>query len=168
MLTRSGNRIRILCLCAVLLASAIGSALSTASWSGVLNDVAGTPVGRAVISLHAVGGRDYVATTTADGKFAFAGIVAGDYAVSVTSGGNVWKAATLLVVKEDASLSIDLRFSGTRQELRFVTQPNPQAVTPVIAPSVTPATTPSPAPPVAAKGETSTQASGGEHLSSTE
>ncbi len=163
-----GNRIFVLCLFAACLAGSIAFALGGAPWSGVLTDAAGTQVAQAVIKLHAVGGHEYSAVTDANGRFAFAEIVAGDYEVSVTSAGKTWKATTALVVKASANLESSLQLSATDQELRFVTPPNAQGVTPAIAPSVAPATTSSATPQIAVKGETSAQASGGEHLSSTE
>jgi hypothetical protein len=110
MLTRSGNKLRILTLFAVLLAAAMGHALAAASWSGVLTDGSGKPVGAAIVTLHAAsGGRDYSATTSADGKFAFAEIAAGGYEVSVTAGDKTWKTATPITVKESDTLNFALR-----------------------------------------------------------
>jgi hypothetical protein len=152
MLTRSGNKLRILTLFAVLLAAAMGHALAAASWSGVLTDGSGKPVGAAIVTLLAAsGGRDYSATTSADGKFAFAEIAAGGYEVSVTAGDKTWKTATPITVKESDTLNFALRLSPQGQELR------------VGGAETAPATAPA-----AATGKASAQASGGEHLSSAE
>jgi Carboxypeptidase regulatory-like domain len=168
MLTCLGHRFYILCVCFALLAPSMAQALAGASWSGVLTDAAGMPIAHAGITLHGAGGREYSAPTAPDGQFAFAEIAGGDYEVSVTSAGKTWKAATALIVKEGATLSIDIQLSAAGQELRFVAAPGAQAVTPAIAPSVTPATAPNTTQQTAGKGETTAQASGGEHLSSTE
>ncbi len=140
------NRIWILPFGVVLLAGTIAAAPSGASWSGVLSDSSGKPVAEAVVVLHAASvGHDYIATTAANGKFAFAAIELGGYDVSVKIADQEWKAAAPIVVKDADALTLSLRISlpdhpGQGQELHIV-------------PS----------------GEvTSTQASGGERLSSAE
>lgn len=144
MFIRPGNRICILCLSFVLLAGSGASALSGASWSGVLTDGSGKPLAEAVVTLRSSsGGRDYTVRTASSGKFAFAEIVAGSYEVSVKVADREWKAVAPLVVKDASTLTMALQLSSpgqTTQELRIV-------------PSAT---------------ATSAQASGGEHLSSTE
>jgi hypothetical protein len=128
----------------VLLAGSGASALSGASWSGVLTDGSGKPLAEAVVTLRSSsGGRDYTVRTASSGKFAFAEIVAGSYEVSVKVADREWKAVAPLVVKDASTLTMALQLSSpgqTTQELRIV-------------PSAT---------------ATSAQASGGEHLSSTE
>ncbi|MGA8340995.1 MAG: carboxypeptidase-like regulatory domain-containing protein, partial [Candidatus Sulfotelmatobacter sp.] len=98
----------------------------------------------AVVTLRSSsGGRDYTVRTASSGKFAFAEIVAGSYEVSVKVADREWKAVAPLVVKDASTLTMALQLSSpgqTTQELRIV-------------PSAT---------------ATSAQASGGEHLSSTE
>ncbi len=72
-----GTRSLVVCLGFVLLVS-LAFGASTGSWNGMLSDGAGKPVGSAVVTLHSTSlGRDYTATTAADGKFVFAGIAAG-------------------------------------------------------------------------------------------
>jgi hypothetical protein len=95
----------------------------------------------AVIKLHSLSGtRDYTATTASNGKFAFADIAVGAYEVSVRAADKEWKAAVPLVVTNGAALTISLQLSSQGQELR-----------------------------IGVSGEgASAQASGGEHLSSTE
>ncbi|MFZ0863813.1 MAG: TonB-dependent receptor [Candidatus Sulfotelmatobacter sp.] len=128
----------------MLLAGSGASALSGASWSGVLTDGSGKPLAEAVVTLRSSsGGRDYTVRTASSGKFAFAEIVAGSYEVSVKVADREWKAVAPLVVKDASTLTMALQLSSpgqTTQELRIV-------------PSAT---------------ATSAQASGGEHLSSTE
>jgi hypothetical protein len=77
------RRIRALFLSAILLGSLTAEAVSGASWNGVLLDSSGKPVAEAVVKLHPTGGgRDYTATSSANGKFAFVDIAAGLYELS--------------------------------------------------------------------------------------
>jgi Carboxypeptidase regulatory-like domain len=140
MFMRSRIRIHASGLIAVLLAASAAGALSGASWKGVLTDAAGKPVAGAIITLHSAGGRDQTATTAADGKFAFAEIAAGSYEVSVQAADKDWRAADPLTIKETTALTVALQLPSQGQELRIVS-------TGVAA---------------------TAQASGGEHLSSTE
>ncbi len=126
------------CLFCTFLAAAVGSAAS--SWTGVLRDDAGHPVASATIKLHSPTGKlDYAATTAADGDFTFTQILAGDYELSVSEAGKVWRAAKPVTIKPGASLTAGLQISFREQELRLV---------------------------ASAKGDTITWASGGEKLSS--
>jgi hypothetical protein len=137
----SGNRLCILCLGVVLLAASIARAISGAAWTGVLRDQLGKPLAEAVVGLHSTsGGHEYTATTARDGKFAFTDVAMGTYDISVKVAEKMWKAATPVVVKDAASLTMSLQISASGQQLRVV----PSGV------------------------ETSAQASGGEHLSSAE
>jgi len=141
MFPRPGNRFCTFCLTAVLLAAPVAGALSGGSWNGILKDGSGKSVAEAVVKLHsASGGGDYTATTGADGKFAFAGIAAGAYEVSVKTADKEWRAASAFVVKDSAALTLDLQLPVQGKEL-----------------GITPAST-----------AASAQASGGEHLSSAE
>ncbi len=140
MLICPGVRIRVLCLMVLLLVVPIAGALSGASWSGVLRDGAGKPVAEATVQLHSsFGGRTYSAEITANGKFAFTGIAAGSYQVSVQTAGKTWRASAAVEIQDAATLTMALQLSS-QQELRVV----------------------------AAGEEVSAQASGGEHLSSKE
>jgi hypothetical protein len=144
MLICAGNRFRFLCLIAVLLVASFSAAVSGAAWNGVLRDGSGKAVAGAVVRLHsASGGRDYSATTAANGTFAFADIAAGTYEASVKVADKEWKGAASLVVKDASTLTMSLQISSPGQ--------NPQELR--IVPS---------------SGEPSAQASGGGHLSSTE
>jgi hypothetical protein len=145
MLAPSGNRPRIPRFLFWLLLTSFAVALSGASWNGVLSDGAGKPIAGAVVKLHSTaGGRDYSATTSASGAFAFTDIAAGSYKalVKTTDKGNDSKATVLVVIKDAATLTFGLQLSSLAQapELRVVI----------------------------AKSETSSQASGGERLSSKE
>ena len=117
----------------------MAGAASGASWNGVLSDAAGKPVAATIVTVHAASeNRNYTATTTADGRFAFANIAAGTYEVAVKTADKEWKAT--LVVKDASPLTMLLQIPPLGQELR-------------ILPS---------------SAEITAQASGGEHLSGTE
>jgi hypothetical protein len=114
------TRILVMCLGVALLAP-LAFGASTGSWNGVLSDGAGTPVGSAVVTLHSTSfGRDYTATTAADGKFVFAGIAAGAYQVAVKLADHEWKATAPIVVGEASALSIPLQLPSSGQELRVI------------------------------------------------
>src|SRR5258707_10284057 len=58
------------------------------SWRGILRDAAGNPVGMATVKLvSADSKREYSATISASGQFAFAVVAAGDYKLSVSAAG---------------------------------------------------------------------------------
>jgi hypothetical protein len=140
----AGDRFRFLCRLAVLLVASVSGAVSGAAWNGVLRDGAGKALAGAGVRLRsASGGRDYSATTAANGTFAFADIAAGSYEASVKVADKEWKGAAWLVVKDASPLTMSLQISSPGQ--------NPQELR-IVAPS----------------GEASAQASGGGHLSSTE
>jgi hypothetical protein len=125
----------------LLLAVPVAGAISGASWNGAVRDAAGKAMAEATVKLHSIsGGSDYMATTTADGKFAFGEIGAGSYDVSVRSAGKEWKAGAPFVVTDAAAFTLVLELSAHGQDI-----------------AMTPAST-----------VTSAQASGGEHLSSAE
>src|SRR5579859_8084837 len=89
-----GNRISTWCLVALVLTASAASAASGASWNGVLVDSSGKPVAEAVVKLHPTGsGRDYTATSAANGKFALGDIAAGLYELSATASGKEWRAS---------------------------------------------------------------------------
>ena len=77
-------------------------------------------------------------TTSAAGEFSFGAVAPGSYEVSVSSGGKTFKLAVPLTIKEGTLPAAALELSFTRQELRLLPE------------------------------ESSPQASGGEHLSSSE
>src|SRR6267378_4439381 len=111
------------------------------SWSGVLRDSAGNPVDRATIKLfQADSNREYSATTSTAGQFAFTGIAAGNYTLTVSAAGKIWTATGPVVIKKDATLTFGLQLSLQGQEHRITV----------------------------AQDAASPQASGGEHLSTGE
>jgi len=97
------------------------SARSAGSWTGFVRDEAGNPVGEATIRLHlAGGGSDYTARTSASGKFVFAEIGAGNYALSVEDSQKTWKMADPVVIQDGTTLTVALQLSSQKQELRAV------------------------------------------------
>ena len=124
-----------------LLAVPTADALAAASWSGVLRDAAGKPIGEATVRLRSKSANhDYAATTSASGSFAFTGIGATDYDLSVEAAGNTWHAAHSLLIKDGDTLTASLQVLSQPPELRLLP----------------------------ASEEASPQASGGERLSSGE
>jgi hypothetical protein len=92
-----------------------------ASWSGVLRDSAGNPVGMAIIKLVSrEGSRGYSATTSTSGQFAFAAIAASNYTLTISAEGQTWTATDPVVIKEGSILTSGLQFSAQSQELRVV------------------------------------------------
>ncbi len=140
MLVRPRSGICIVCLAVFLSAASSAGAVSGASWDGVLRDDAGKAVAEAVIRLHSTSGSsDYTSKTSVKGRFAFADLAAGSYEVSVKVADREWKTATPVVV-DAALLTVALQLASKGEEVRLV----------------------------ASGAEASAQASGGEHLSSTE
>src|SRR6266850_7619674 len=143
MLFRLGETLRALGLVGTLAAATMASGFSLASWRGVVRDDAGKPVATATVKLTSIaGGRYYVGGTSANGAFAFPEIVAGEYELSVESGGKTWGAErpVVVVVKDGALLSSGLELSSHTRQVRLV----------------------------ASVEAISVQSSGGEHLSSGE
>ena len=88
----------------------------------MLRDAAGNPVAAATVALHAATGNlEYSAVTSTRGEFSFAHINAGNYEVAVTAAGKNWKAANLLLVKDDAALTAGLELSAEGQIVRVLT-----------------------------------------------
>jgi hypothetical protein len=112
-----------------------------ASWSGVVRDAAGNPVGMATVKLvSADGSGEYSATTSASGQFAFAAVAAGNYALTVNAAGKNWTAAEPIVFKDGSTLTFGVQLAPQGQELRAMVT----------------------------RGAANPQASGGEHLSTGE
>ncbi|MGP8092392.1 MAG: carboxypeptidase regulatory-like domain-containing protein, partial [Candidatus Sulfotelmatobacter sp.] len=148
---RSGTRILTLCLAVALFAVPVADALAGASWSGVLRDDNGKPVAGAVVKLHSMsGGHDFTATTAGDGKFAFAAIAADSYQVSVRVADKERKTTALFVVKDRAILTATLQLASPGETATGQATPAPELRI------------------ISSGAESSAQASGGEHLSSTE
>jgi len=124
----------------VLLASAAAAPGDRANWGGVLTDAAGTPVDRGFIAMHSVSReQDHDVTTVAGGEFALPDLAVGRYTLSVTLGDKVWNASDLVVVKDKSPMRMSLHLAESGKVLVLLSLV-----------------------------ETSPQASGGEHLSSSE
>ena len=115
---RSRSLFPTLGLLAALFVVQLAPALSEASWKGVLIDGTGKPVEEAIVKLHSASGRDYEATTAANGRFSFAEVIPGTYAVSVTTAGKTWHAATAVAMQ--GAMLTGLQISAKGQELRIV------------------------------------------------
>ncbi|MGA8311286.1 MAG: TonB-dependent receptor [Terriglobales bacterium] len=141
MLLRLSDLVRGLCLIATLAVASLAVAFAAASWSGVLRDDAGKPVAEATVRLRAISGdQNYTARTSANGGFALTGVVAGEYRLSVESDGKTWNAGNPVTMKDGVALTSTLQLTSQAEQLRVVPSGK----------------------------ESSTQASGGEHLSSGE
>jgi len=138
---RPGNRIHSLRLIAVLLAAPAVAAAAGATWNGVLTDGAGKPVAGAFVAMHSlVGGQDHDVTTIPDGEFAITELAPGSYSLAVMIADKAWKAAAPITVNDSSVMTMNLRLASSGNELLV---------------SVSPA-------------RPSKEASGGEHLSSSE
>jgi len=128
--------------CLVLLFGLIPRlAASPASWSGVVRDSAGNPVGMANVKLVSLDkSSEYSTTTSASGQFVFATVAAGSYALTANADGKIWAATEPIVFKDGTALTFGLQLTTQGKELRVVVT----------------------------RGVASTQASGGEHLSTGE
>src|SRR5438067_2663550 len=149
MFLRVQNRFNAVCLLALLFAGVAVDGASTASWNGVLTDSAGKAIAGASIMLKSSSaGHEYTAATTADGKFAFAAIAPGAYEMSVNVGSNVHRAeAPFRVKREGTTIGTSLKISSSGVVLQV--NPPPSGLSDATA-------------------QSSTQASGGERLSSGE
>ena len=126
---------------------AMGSAPS--SWSAPLNDADGKPAAGAVIHLHSAE-LDYSATSNQDGKFTFAALDAGSYALSVTLNGKQWKASAPFVVKGASVILTPLQLAPSGELTLGLNAPEKDPSLPI------------------ATNQSIAEASGGEHLSGSE
>lgn len=145
------NRLHTLFFLAILIATPAASAASNAMWNGRLSDAQGKPLTGARVVLHsAATGRVYTATSTAEGSFAFNAIDAGNYELAVEINRKEWKAEAPLVVKEASAMSTSLQLTTAGQVVAGPSAPEKDSL------------------PSTAGGQAGSQASGGEHLSSSE
>jgi hypothetical protein len=97
------------------------SAAAESAWTGVLRDAAGNPVEGALIKLvGADGKREYSATTSATGQFAFSAVEAGSYALNVNSGMKTWSASEAVIVKDGVAMTDTLQLVAQGPEVRIV------------------------------------------------
>jgi len=101
------------------------------SWSGILRDSAGNAVGMATVKLvSADRKRDYSATTSASGEFAFTAVAAGTYTITVSAAGKIWTAADPMIIKDGGARTSGLQLTRQGQEFRVAVTENaalPQA-----------------------------------------
>src|SRR6266853_3142367 len=91
------------------------------SWKGALRDAAGNPLGMATVKLvSADSKREYSAATSASGQFAFAGVAAGDYTLTVSAAGKIWTAENRVSIKDQGARTSDLQLTQQGQEFRVV------------------------------------------------
>jgi hypothetical protein len=141
MIIRLGEILRVLLLILALGAAPTAGAFARASWRGVLRDDAGKPVAAAHLELTSkAGDHRYTNTTSKDGNFILSEIVAGEYEISVESGGKTWNSHTAIMIVDGIPSNGSLQLSSRTVEVRVVP----------------------------ASEEASAQASGGERLSSGE
>jgi hypothetical protein len=102
-------------------ATSVGVALggaAPASWQGVLRDAAGNPISGVPVSVRKAGAGQAVSEATdSAGKFEFASLAAGEYAVSVAHRGQEAVCRTPLVVHEGERLEVWLDLSADEREL---------------------------------------------------
>src|SRR5256886_10551477 len=111
------------------------------SLSGVLSDAGGNTVGKATVKLIAADSKqEYSATTSASGQFSFTGIAAGSHTHTVSPGNRMWTAVDPVTIKEETTVTAEVRLPVEGQILRVTL----------------------------AQNTASPQASGGEHLSTGE
>jgi hypothetical protein len=141
MISWSRLLVRLFFLVLVFVAGLLVQASPAPSWSGVLRDAVGNPIGRATIKIVAAERkREYSASTSTGGEFAFAAVAAGNYTVTVSVGGKSWTAVENVVIKEGATARSGLQLPAEGQEFHIIV----------------------------ARDAASPQASGGEHLSTGE
>src|SRR5258708_13667241 len=101
------------------------------SWSGILRDSGGNGVGMATVKLvSADRKRDYSATTSAGGEFAFTAVAAGTYTITVSAAGKIWPAADPMIIKDGGARTSGLQLTRRGQEFRVAVTENaalPQA-----------------------------------------
>jgi len=121
MLSRSCPIVRAILLVLVFVFIPSAHSSPQPSWSGILRDSAGNPVGGATIKLLAADNkREYSASTSAAGEFAFTAIAAGNYAFTVSSAGKTWTAAENVTIKDGATRRSTLQLVPKGQELRIL------------------------------------------------
>ena len=110
-------RIARLCLLAVLTTVLAGRAVAAGSWSGVLRNGAGAPVGDATIRMKLEGGVNYSARTGCGGEFAFPEIAAGSYELSVEDRQGRWQMAVPVVIRDGVALRAGLQIASKEKLL---------------------------------------------------
>jgi len=79
----------------------------------------GNPIREATVRLHLTsGGSEYIARTSAGGKFVFRDVGAGTYELVVENHERAWKLADPVVIKDGTTLTAGLQLSSQKEELR--------------------------------------------------
>jgi hypothetical protein len=124
MANRGGRLLWILCALVLLGRSQPVGASSAGSWTGWLRDGDGRPLGDATVRLSGSDGTvSYNATTSASGKFTFAGIPAGSYQVWVENDHKIWTLPDRVAIRGGTPVTAALQLSSQTQELRIVSAP---------------------------------------------
>jgi len=145
------NRFSIALILAILTATYVAGANSNSTWNGLVRDAEGKPVGRAIVALHSNSARqDYIATSTPKGRFAFGAIEAGSYELAVKIHSKEWKGEAPFVVKEASAILASLQLTKAGQVTLSQSEPEKDLNQ------------------RGAGTQAAAQASGGEHLSSSE
>lgn len=111
------NRFTSLWIAALAILILSSNALAVTSWNGVLTDSAGKTLSSSKIELHS-DTRQYVATTSADGRFSIEGIIPGSYAVSISVAGKEYRSKVPLSVAENmAEITASLQISSSGEVL---------------------------------------------------
>ena len=121
MIIRLGEILRVLLLILALGVVPIAGAFARASWRGVLRDDAGKPVAAAHIELTSkAGDQRYTNTTSPGGDFILSEIVAGEYEISVESGGKTWNSHTAIMIVDGIPSNGSLQLSSRTAEVLVV------------------------------------------------
>src|SRR5215472_19105916 len=108
---RAWFKASVACLFTIVFACATVAAVSAGSWAGLLSDASGNPLRDATIHLRPDGGElGYVATTSASGRFTFAQINAGTYALSIERSQKTWTLAKAVVIADGMTRTDHNRF----------------------------------------------------------
>ena len=109
------KRFHTLLVLAILAPISSARAASNSTWSGFVSDPKGKPLTGAMVVLHSASAtRDYTATSTQEGRFAFAAIEAGSYELAVRVKNQEWKAGTPFMVKEASASAKAISRPGER------------------------------------------------------
>ena len=142
------NRFSTLLLIVLLVALPVLGGVTASSWNGELRDADGGLLAGATIRLHAADGQDYNVNSTTDGRFSFSALKVGSYDLMVKVNGKEFKAAVPFVVKDASAILTPLQLTSTGQVA--LGQSESGAALPITT------------------NQSVTEASGGEHLSSSE
>ena len=117
-----GGLVRLLYLLITLTTTPLAQAVPPTDWKGVLRDAVGKPVAEATITLKSTSDTlEYSVSTSANGAFAFAKIPSRTYTLNVTVAGTHWTAGVPVTITEGASATSVLELSAQGQTIRVLT-----------------------------------------------